>query len=121
MRETDPIRPPVLVIEDDLASRDAMAEMLGDEGYAVVTAADGAEGLGHLSNGFRPTAILLDLMMPGVDGWDFRAQQKRHPDLAAIPVIAISAAGTLVDADHSLRKPIDVGQLLALLRQIVAG
>jgi CheY-like chemotaxis protein len=58
-------------------------------------------------------------MMPGIDGWDFRAHQKRDPDLAAIPVIAISAAGRLVDADYSLRKPIRVDQLLTLLRRIV--
>ena len=112
-------QPAVLVIEDDGASREALAEMLGDQGYRTVTAADGFEGLGHLSNGLRPAVILLDLMMPGLDGWDFRAQQKRHPELAAIPVIAISTAGKLIDADYSLTKPIDVDQLLALLRRIV--
>lgn len=119
MRRAEPIPPPVLVIEDDTASREALAEMLAREGYSVFTAANGMEGLGHLSQGLRPAAILLDLMMPGVDGWDFRAQQKRDPELAAIPVIAISAAGKLLDADYSLRKPINVQQLLALLRRIV--
>jgi CheY-like chemotaxis protein len=109
----------VLIVEDDEASREALAEMLRGEGYQVATAANGSEGLGVLSQGVRPAVILLDLMMPGTDGWDFRARQKRDPQLAAIPVIAISAAGRLVDADHSFVKPIQVDQLLTLLRRIV--
>jgi CheY-like chemotaxis protein len=114
-------RASLLVIEDHAVSRDALAEMLRAAGYEVDTAADGSEGLGLLTQGFRPAAILLDLMMPGIDGWDFRARQKRDPELAAIPVIAISAAGRLVDTDHSLVKPIEVEQLLALLRRIVTA
>jgi CheY-like chemotaxis protein len=109
----------ILVIDDDAGSREALAEVLADEGFAVATAADGAEGLTYLRQGYRPKVILLDLMMPGVDGWDFRAQQKRDPDLAAIPVIAISAAGKLMDADHTLRKPIKIEMLLNLLRSVV--
>jgi CheY-like chemotaxis protein len=112
-------RASLLVIEDHAVSREALAEMLRSEGYLVETAADGSEGLGVLTKGFRPGAILLDLMMPGMDGWDFRAHVKRAPELAAIPVIAISAAGRLVDADHALSKPIQTDQLLALLRRIV--
>jgi CheY-like chemotaxis protein len=109
----------LLVIEDYAASRDALADLLREEGYGVVTAANGSEGLGLLAQGLRPAAILLDLMMPGIDGWDFRAHQKRDPGLAEIPVIAISAAGRLVDADYSLRKPVRADELLTLLRRIV--
>jgi CheY-like chemotaxis protein len=58
-------------------------------------------------------------MMPCVDGWDFRAEQKRDHQLADIPVIAISAAGKLMDADHTLRKPINVETLLRLLRGLL--
>jgi CheY-like chemotaxis protein len=65
--------------------------------------------------------ILLDLMMPGIDGWDFRMEQKRDAALADIPVIAISAAGKLLDADHSLRKPIQIEALLTLLRTVMGG
>jgi CheY-like chemotaxis protein len=114
-------RASLLVVEDHAVSREALAEMLRAEGYVVETAADGSEGLGVLTKGFRPRAILLDLMMPGIDGWDFRAHLKRAPELAAIPVIAISAAGRLVDAEHSLPKPVQIDQLLALLRRVVTS
>jgi CheY-like chemotaxis protein len=106
----------ILIIDDDAGSRKALAEVLSDEGYTVATVSDGAEGLGYLRDGHRPRVILLDLMMPGVDGWDFRAEQKRDPELAQIPVIAISAAGKLLDAEYSLRKPIAIESLLKLLR-----
>lgn len=109
----------MLVIENDAAAREALVEVLAGAGYDVVAAIDGSEGLGQLSHGFRPAAILLDLLMPGIDGWDFRAYQKRNPLLAAIPVITMSAAGKLVDADYELQKPIDVQELLMALRRIV--
>jgi CheY-like chemotaxis protein len=70
-----------------------------------------------------PSVILLDLMMPVMDGWQFRTEQLRDPALAAIPVILISADGTVrekaaaLSAAAFLRKPIDVEQLLALVRQ----
>jgi CheY-like chemotaxis protein len=111
--------PSVLIIDDDRESREALAEMLTLKGYAVATAANGAEALGYLRAGHRPRAILLDLMMPIIDGWDFRTEQKRDEALAQIPVIVISAAGRLVDADHSLRKPIEIDALLTMLRNVV--
>src|SRR5689334_12169651 len=109
----------VLIIDDDVGSRKALAEVLTDEGYSVATASDGADGLAYLREGHRPKVILLDLMMPGVDGWDFRAEQKRDDALRRIPVIAISAAGKLMDADHTLRKPINIETLLHLLRTVL--
>jgi CheY-like chemotaxis protein len=60
-------------------------------------------------------------MMPGVDGWDFRAEQKRDAALAQIPVVVMSAAGKLLDADYALRKPLDVEALRALLRNILGA
>jgi CheY-like chemotaxis protein len=111
--------PTILIIDDDVGSRTALAEVLTDEGYTVATASDGGDGLTYLREGHRPKVILLDLMMPGVDGWDFRAEQKRDEDLRGIPVIAISAAGKLMDADHTLRKPIDIETLLNLLRSVL--
>jgi CheY-like chemotaxis protein len=113
--------PSVLIIDDDINSREALAELLAGEGYVVAAAANGAEGLAYLRSGQPAHVILLDLMMPGVDGWDFRAEQKRDAALAQIPVIVISAAGKLLDADYALRKPIDVGALLTLLRSILAA
>jgi CheY-like chemotaxis protein len=118
MAHRKPLEPLVLIIEDDDGSREALAELLAREGYGVATAEDGAGAMAYLRSGHRPSVILLDLMMTGVDGWDFRAAQKRDESFAQIPVIAISAAGTLVDVDHSLRKPIEVDALLALLRDV---
>lgn len=113
--------PSVLVVDDDRDSREAMAEALSLEGYSVTTAANGAEALAHLRTGYRPHAILLDLMMPGVDGWDFRTEQKRDATLAKIPVIVISGVGKLVDVEYLLRKPIELAELRALLRRITGS
>ena len=115
-KAADPI---ILIIDDDVGSRKALAEVLTDEGYRVATASDGADALTYLRQGHRPKVILLDLMMSGVDGWDFRAEQKRDENLRDIPVIAISAAGKLMDADHTLRKPIKIETLLNLLRTVL--
>ncbi len=109
----------ILIIDDDVGSRTALAEVLADEGYSVATRSDGADGLTYLRQGHRPKVILLDLMMPGVDGWDFRAEQKRDESLRGIPVIAISAAGKLMDADHTLRKPFNIETLLNLIKAVV--
>lgn len=114
-----PAKPAILIIDDDAGSREGLAELLAAEGFSVATALDGADGLTYLRQGHRPKVILLDLMMPSMDGWDFRAEQKRDHRLADIPVIAISAAGKLMDADHTLRKPINVETLLRLLRGLL--
>ena len=111
----------VLIVDDDLASRKALEAVLADEGYTVATAADGGAALAYLRSGHKPDVILLDLMMPVLDGWDFRTEQKRDPALADIPVVAISAAGKLVDGDYSLRKPIRLEMLLDILQKIVGA
>ena len=111
----------ILIIEDDSGSREALAELLAAEGYVVTTAENGAEALAYLRTGHRPGIILLDLMMQGVDGWDFRAEQKRDGALADIPVVAISAGGKLLDADYSLPKPVMIEDLLTLLRQVTGA
>jgi CheY-like chemotaxis protein len=111
--------PSILIIDDDAESREGLAELLVGKGFSVATALDGADGLTYLRHGHRPKVILLDLMMPGVDGWDFRAEQKRDDALASIRIIAISAAGKLMDADHTLRKPINIEALLKLLEGLL--
>jgi CheY-like chemotaxis protein len=83
----------VLIVDDDVALRDAFAEFLADEGYDVVTADDGQDAFGYLHRGLRPCVILLDLMMRGMDGWEFRRQQVGDDDLKDIPVVVVSAAG----------------------------
>ena len=106
----------ILVIEDDADTRAALVECLREEGYEVSCASDGAEALGVLKHGDRPDLILLDLMLPGMDGWDFRAVQKKDPALSAIPVIGVSAVGKLADAE-TIRKPVRVEALLEAVRK----
>lgn len=81
----------VLLIEDDVAIQEVVTLLLEEEGYSVITAANGQEGLCYLQTHPAPALILLDLMMPGVDGWDFRAAQLQDTALAQIPVVVLSA------------------------------
>ena len=83
----------VLIVDDDSAVRTALKELFETEGYTVVLAANGRAALNRLMEGFRPSVVLLDLMMPVMDGWDFRTQQLREPALKDIPVFIITAAG----------------------------
>jgi CheY-like chemotaxis protein len=113
----------VLVVEDDREIRDTLIEILGEHGYAATGAADGLEGLAALRGpGDRPCLILLDLMMPRMDGRGFRAAQLADPALAAIPVVVLSAYRDVdVDAremqvSEHLRKPVRLGDLLRVLR-----
>jgi CheY-like chemotaxis protein len=83
----------ILLVEDDLAIHDSLGESLEQSGYLVIAAVDGREALALLRSGVRPSAILLDLMMPVMDGWDFRQEQRRDPALRDIPVVVITASG----------------------------
>jgi CheY-like chemotaxis protein len=87
----------VLIVDDDAAIRDALTSMLEEEGHRAVSAENGAVAMERLREGLRPCAILLDLMMPVMDGWDFRAMQRRDPALADIPIIVITAVGFRTD------------------------
>jgi CheY-like chemotaxis protein len=116
---------PVLIVEDDEDLRDMMAQMLSIEGFRPATAANGREALDYLHHNLdqteKPHVILLDLMMPVMDGWEFRRQQKADPELAPVPVIVLSALdparAASVDADAVLKKPLDFDRLLALVRE----
>jgi CheY-like chemotaxis protein len=83
----------VLIVDDDASVLDALGELLESEGYAVVTALNGREALERLRGGLRPCVILLDLMMPVMDGWDFRQEQVKDRDLKDIPIVIVTAAG----------------------------
>jgi CheY-like chemotaxis protein len=83
----------ILIVDDDDAIRDGLGEFLTDEGFVVKTANNGREALDILASGFRPCAILLDLMMPVLNGWDFRAEQLRSPAVADIPIAVVSGCG----------------------------
>jgi CheY-like chemotaxis protein len=118
--ETPPTHCPVLIVEDDEDLRDMMAQMLTIEGFNAATAANGREALEYLHSTGKPNVILLDLMMPVMDGWEFRRQQKADPELAPVPVIVLSALdpprAATVDADAFLKKPLDFDRLLELVR-----
>src|SRR5262249_38185588 len=108
---------------DDEGIRDALSGVLRDEGYKVETAIHGRQGLELLRAGFRPDAILLDLMLPVMNGWEFRVEQRRDPRIADIPVVAMSADASAkaaaIDAQAYLRKPTDVEVLLATVERVI--
>jgi CheY-like chemotaxis protein len=111
----------ILVVEDDVDIRDALTLVLQGEGYQVDSAANGREALDHLRQGSRANLIVLDLMMPIMDGWQFRQEQERDPDLAAIPVMIVSGDGnvkqqaTNIGAIDYARKPIDLDLFVGLV------
>jgi DNA-binding response OmpR family regulator len=113
---------PVLIVEDDPMIRDVLAEALTDEGYRTLTALHGAEALSCLER-VRPCLILLDLMMPVLDGFGFREIQRSRPQFASIPVVILSAFPANVetvatlDAAAYLSKPIDLDRLVATVER----
>jgi len=93
-RTTVRVRPSnktVLVIEDDPDSREVFSELLRAEGHRVVAVGSGAAGMAYLRSQETPSVILLDMLMPEMDGWQFRRAQQADPDLARIPVVVVSA------------------------------
>jgi len=113
----------ILVIEDDAATREALAMILRGDGFTVTGAANGQEALGLLRSGLKPDLILLDLMMPIMDGWQFRREQVRDDALAAVPVVILSADGNVqlkaasLHAVDFLQKPVDAEHLLDVIRR----
>ncbi len=109
----------VLVVDDDADVRAALADGLGAEGYAVDLAADGADALARLAAGPSPDAIVLDLGMPRMNGWQFRDLQKRAPELAAIPVVVLTGEAPLgIDVRDVLAKPFAIAELAATIRRV---
>jgi CheY-like chemotaxis protein len=109
----------IFVVEDEPVLRLSMRRLLEWEGFRVSCAADGREALNRLRDGDPPTLILLDLRMPGLDGWQFLAEQKRDETLAGIPVVVVSASSEAdipVAAGH-VRKPFQPHDLLQAVRR----
>src|SRR5262245_34872901 len=92
----------VLIVDDDYDIRATLHEILSDEGYDVASSANGFEALQALRSGTAPCLILLDLMMPVMDGWQFRAQQLSDPTLASIPVVVLSADAGVAQKSRAL-------------------
>jgi CheY-like chemotaxis protein len=110
----------ILIVDDDADIREALLDVLSDHGYAVSAVSNGREALDYLQTGERPCLILLDLMMPVMNGSQFRTAQLSDPQLRDLPVLVISA-GNDVDARSKalaaecMRKPLDLTRLLAVI------
>ena len=112
--------PSIMIVEDDRDTREMLGRFLELEGFEVRTAANGQLALNSLKEQGGPSVILLDLMMPVMNGWQFREEQARHPRFAGIPVVVLTAAGPREDipaisADGWLSKPVDFDRLLATI------
>jgi CheY-like chemotaxis protein len=117
-------RPSVLIVEDDPDALDLLATILDDADYEVVRATNGVQALTKLAERRgRCDLILLDLMMPVMNGWDFRRKQREIPALANIPVVLMSAGAHLaaasdgLDPADSMTKPVDPEDLIAIVRR----
>jgi len=112
----------VLLVEDDAAVRDMMALLLESAGFVVSPMVDGGDALAYLKDGGRANVVVLDLMMPRVDGWTFRRAQLADPTIADIPVIVMSAcAGASASELHAaatFQKPVDVTEVIGAVRQL---
>ena len=111
----------ILIIDDDQDIRESVGDCLIDSGYSVAFASNGQEGLEYLlENTSRPCFVLLDLMMPVMDGMSFRKEQLKTPGLSEVPVVLFSADPQLhkkagpFGFQSSIKKPIDLNELLTI-------
>ena len=114
----------ILIVEDDLDVARLEAEVLEAEGYRTAIAANGWEALDHLRHNNPPDLILLDMMMPIMDGWKFREEQRKLPAVASIPVVTVTAdsdargkAASIQAAGH-VAKPMRIDTLLDEVERI---
>lgn len=113
----------VLVVDDDEGFRAIVMELLEGFGYEVLAAENGVEALDLLRGGLRPCVILLDLMMPKMNGWEFLESRRHEPALAQIPVAVLSGVDDLrtkaasLGVNASLRKPVDLDTLLGVIER----
>jgi CheY-like chemotaxis protein len=106
----------ILIVDDDEEVRELVRKALETQGFVVETAPNGREALALLRNETLPCLILLDLLMPIMSGWQFRAEQSQDPVLARCPVVVLSATSSLeeaaIHADGLLTKPVQLDQLI---------
>jgi CheY-like chemotaxis protein len=119
---TEPPRPSILIVEDDAAIRDALADGLEGEGFDVRAAEDGARAL-ELIEESVPSLILLDLMMPRMTGWQLIDEMRKSPDLHDIPVVIVTAAryaGSVPSGSPTFIKPLRLERLIQSIRAFLA-
>ncbi len=106
---------PIVIVDDDTDVREALGEVLAEEGYDTRLFESGRAALQYLRNGSDPSLILLDLMMPEMSGWQFREEQLKDPRLREIPVVVITASrygADTIPASEILFKPVGLGELV---------
>jgi CheY-like chemotaxis protein len=113
----------VMIVDDDNDIRDAISQILEYEGYEVLQASNGQEGIDRLRDQQKPGLILLDLMMPVMNGWQFRTELQSNPILKEIPVVILSADGNIQQKSENigvagyLKKPIQLDTLLDTVKR----
>jgi two-component system chemotaxis response regulator CheY len=115
-------RGPLLIVEDDQAVCDIMREILEEHGYAVTCAANGREALALLRRTAPPRLILLDLMMPVMNGWELLRELRKTAELAGIPVVVLSAVSREATPEGvpTLAKPLSQESLIRLVEEYAA-
>jgi two-component system, cell cycle response regulator DivK len=117
----------ILIVEDNELNRDVLSRRLRRRGYEVIIAVDGWQGLA-MARTHAPDLILMDLGLPGIDGWECTRRLKDDPETSAVPVIALSAHAMVGDREKALEagcddfdtKPIDFPGLLARMDRLLA-
>ena len=113
--------PRVLIVEDDADLRESLSLILEEEGFEVIRAENGRIALDYLKGNRAPCVVLLDLMMPVMNGWEFRDAQLQDPELSGIPVVVLSAdartasKAQALGVEQYLRKPIQLDQLVGVV------
>jgi len=112
----------VLVVEDDDDLRESLSILLARRGFPVTTAANGKEALDLIDPAAPPCMIILDLMMPEMDGWELRSWLLADPNLRKVPVVVVSGVADLrrvdLHAAEYLKKPVDLDRLYGLVRAL---
>ena len=115
--------PTVLIVEDDVDIRESLEGLLVHAGYTVATASDGAEALAYMRSHDRPCVVLLDLMMPVMNGRQLRVEMQKDPSLDSIPVVVLSGGGRVEEEAAALgavgyvTKPFQTRSVLSLIQQ----
>ena len=115
----------LLVVEDEQDNREVLVDLLDLVGYEVRGAADGREALAILRSGWRPALMLLDLTMPGMNGWELLTEMRKVPDWATIRRLVVSAVPPRLlpteDVDGTMAKPVLAERLLAEIERLTTA
>jgi two-component system, chemotaxis family, chemotaxis protein CheY len=117
------LRSRILVVDDNVDALNSMSEILQSEGFDTTCALDGQQAWELMHREPIPDLVVLDLMMPRMDGWTFRMHQRRDPKLAAIPIVVVSAFSTKVideGAEAIFSKPVHLPEFIEAVKRGIA-